>query len=109
MATADIHHSVRRRFFEDPFASPFVPALADAKYSSDPWVSALMVWEPSVQLAGQTSPCLSYGITLWLIIKFSVRQDISYRELECLEQANGLVDRAADRKIVDGNLPKNLR
>jgi hypothetical protein len=41
-----------------PFA-PFAPAPALSKYSNDPFGSAFIVLEPSVQFAGQTSPYLS--------------------------------------------------
>ena len=75
------YQSVRGRFLEEPFAPPFCPALTDAKYSSDSWVSALMVLDPSVQFAGQTSPCLSY-ITASLGFRYaSISRTVNWNAL----------------------------
>lgn len=63
MRTAD--QSTRARFLGfAPFASacplaPLAPLVADEKYSREPLGSALMVFPPSCQFAGQTSPCSS--------------------------------------------------
>lgn len=64
-------YSVRMRFLETPLTSPLVPLAATlSKYSSLLVGSALMVLEPSVQLAGQTSPWRSYKTGQgWFLVK----------------------------------------
>lgn len=61
--------SILARFLLAPSACPLVPSLAWAaftlldwvpKYSKEAMGSGFIVFEPSFQFAGQTSPCSSY-------------------------------------------------
>ena len=79
--------------------------LTAEKYSSEPFGSAFIVLLPSVQLAGHTSPCFSCG--------HSERADNTgdtggtYDELEGLDEADRLVDGAADGEVVDRDLAED--
>ena len=54
--------STRKRFLDEQLVSPLLcPLVAEEKYSNLAMGSVLMVLEPLVQFAGQTSPCVSYS------------------------------------------------
>lgn len=77
-----------------------------AKYSSLPVGSALIVFEPSLQFAGHTSPYLSYSAHMSNSIDMCNEVN-THSELERLDEAQGLVHTPADGKIVDGNLAED--
>lgn len=101
---------MRGRFLEEwPLTSP----LTDVKYSKDPLGSALIVLEPSCQLAGQTSPCSSCTCRMSIERRISCQATrTTYCELESFNEPNGFIDGTTNRQIVHGDLPgiflKNL-
>lgn len=83
--------------------------LAAEKYSLEEVGSGLMValLAESSQLAGQTSPCSSVtGVTSRQVSGRSLPGGGIFERhtLEGLDEADGLVDGAADREVVDGDL-----
>jgi hypothetical protein len=85
-------------------ASPLVTPLTFtlAKYSREPLGSAFMVFPPSDQLAGQTSPCASCEGILIREIFFYNRQ--TYSELEGFDETDGLVHGATHGEVIDSDL-----
>ena len=80
------------------------------KYSSEPLGSAFIVLEPSLQLAGQTSPYFSCRMRIAHVrhvAETTKRTRDTYDELERLDETDGLVDGAADGEVVDGDLAED--
>jgi hypothetical protein len=79
---------------------------ASEKYSRDPLGSALIVLPPSVQLAGHTSPYLSWAERISLGRRCQ-RCEETNGELEGLDQTDGLFDGTTDGQVIDGYLPEH--
>ena len=76
------------------------------KYSSEPFGSAFIVLPPSFQLAGHTSPCFSCT-SISIHVCTQREEGETHDELERLDEADRLVDGAADGEVVDRDLAED--